>query len=352
MKKMRRTVIISKAHFGTLADGTGVDVWTVSCGPLVLKALSYGGTVQSLEVPDRHGRSANIALGYDSIERYVAGTTYFGALIGRYGNRIADGRFTLDGMTYQLPVNNGPNSLHGGDRGFDKRVWDIEPYAKGEDTGLTLRYVSEDGEQGYPGRLTVKVDYILTPDAEWRIDYEATTDKPTLANFTQHTYFNLTGAASGAAVHDHELRLAASRYTPVDADLIPTGELAPVDGTPFDFRAGKALGHDIRDSQQLLNAHGIDHNFVLDKGITAAPEPIARFTDGTSGRTLTVSTTEPGVQLYTGNFLDGSGYRQGAGFAFETQHFPDSPNRPAFPSTVLRPGQTYRTSTVYAFGVF
>lgn len=345
-------------HFGTLADGSKVGVWTVSRGPILMKVLSYGGIVQTLEVPDRHGVRANIALGHADIESYAAGTTYFGALIGRYGNRIAGGRFTLDGVVYQLGRNDGPNNLHGGPAGFDRRIWDVEPFTRGEDVGLTLRHVSADGEAGFPGELTTKVDYTLTPDGRWRIDYEAVTTRPTVVNLTQHTYFNLSGESSGS-IYEHELRLAASRYTPVDADLVPTGELASVAGTPFDFRHGRAIGAGIRDggSRQLLYAQGIDHNFVLDKGVTADPESIATFTDHTSGRTLTVATTEPGVQLYSGNFLDGtlvgtggSVYRQGDGFAFETQHYPDSPNQPSFPTTVLRPGETYRTSTVYRFG--
>jgi aldose 1-epimerase len=348
---------ISRKHFGTLADGTKVDIWTVSNGPVVMKVLSYGGIVQTLEVPDRDGRRTNIALGHDTLEGYLTGTAFFGALIGRYGNRIANGRFELDNVVYQLPPNDGTSTLHGGPDGFDKRIWDIAPFTRGDDTGLTLRYVSADGEMGFPGRLTTRVDYTHTPDGHWRIDYQAVTTKPTVVNLTQHTYFNLGGESSGS-VHEHELTLAAARYTPVDARLIPTGELAPVAGTPFDFRYGKTLGADIRDgsSRQLLYAKGIDHNFALDKGVTAAPEPVARFTDHSSGRMMTVATTEPGVQLYSGNFLDGTAvgtggsvYRQGDGFAFETQHFPDSPNQPSFPPTVLRPGQIHRTSTVHGF---
>jgi aldose 1-epimerase len=331
----------------------------VANGPVRLKVLSYGGIVQSLEVPDRHGRCGNVALGYDNLDAYVRGSTYFGALIGRYSNRIADGGFTLDGVRYELPRNEAAGTLHGGPEGFDRRVWAVTPFTRGEDVGLTLRYVSADGEQGFPGELTVTVDYTLTPDGRWRIDYEAVTTRPTVVNLTQHTYFNL-GGEGGGTVYDHELELAASRYTPVDARLIPTGEPEPVAGTPFDFRRGKALGRDIRDgrSRQLLYAHGIDHNFVLDKGTTTAPEHIATFTDHASGRVMKVATTEPGVQLYTANSLDGTlvgtagrVYRQGDAFAFETQHHPDSPNRPSFPSTVLRPGGTYRSSTEYAFGV-
>ncbi|MDX2644666.1 galactose mutarotase [Streptomyces sp. PA03-1a] len=348
---------VSKEHFGTLEDGTKVDIWTVSNGGITLKVLSYGGVVQTLELPDRRGRRVNVSLGFDDIAGYVANSPYFGALIGRYGNRIAGGKFTLDGHTYQLPVNDGPNSLHGGDRGFDKRVWEVEGFKAGSDAGLVLRYTSADGEMGYPGTLKVKVVYTLTADARWRIDYTATTDKATVVNLTNHTYFNLRGEGDGG-IYDHEVQIAARRYTPVGSTLIPTGELAPVAGTPFDFRSAKAIGRDIRSAhQQVLYGQGIDHNFVLDKGRTAAPEHIVTVTEPVSGRVMRIATTEPGVQFYTGNFLTGafagsSGrvYRQGDGFCLETQHFPDSPNQPSFPSTVLRPGQTYRSTTVHSFG--
>ncbi|WP_413101070.1 aldose epimerase family protein [Streptomyces sp. Inha503] len=345
-----------KEHFGTLADGTRVDRWTIENGRTRLRVLSYGGIVQALEIPDRHGRRANVSLGFDDLDSYVADSPYFGALIGRYGNRIARGTFTLDGKKYQLPINDGPNSLHGGDKGFDKRVWSVEPFRKGADVGLTLRRVSPDGEMGYPGTLTVRVDYTLTAAGDFRIDYEATTDKATVVNLTNHTYYNLAGEGSGS-VYDHRLEIAASRYTPVDKTLIPTGELARVAGTPFDFRRAKEIGRDIREShQQVLYGQGIDHNFVLDKGITSRPEHFLTVTEPESGRVMRIATTEPGVQFYTGNFLTGtfagtSGrvYRQGDAFALETQHFPDSPNQPSFPSTVLRPGQTYRSTTVHSF---
>ncbi|MFF3497899.1 aldose epimerase family protein [Streptomyces sp. NPDC003247] len=346
-----------KKLFGTLADGTKVHLWSLANGGTRLKVLSYGGIVQSLEIPDRHGRYRNVSLGFDTIEEYVAKSPYFGALIGRYGNRIGKGRFTLDGTAHQISVNDGENTLHGGAQGFDKRVWDVEPFTKGSDVGLYLRYTSADGEMGYPGTLTVKVTYTLTRQGDWRIDYEATTDKATVVNLTSHVYWNLAGEASGS-VYDHELQIAASRYTPVDSGLIPTGELAKVAGTPFDFRRAKTVGEDIRVAhQQLLYGQGLDHNWVLDKGVTAKPVPVATLRDPSSGRTLRVATTEPGLQFYSGNFLDGtlvgSGgtvYRQGDGLCLETQHFPDSPNKPSFPSTVLRPGQTYRTTTVHSFG--
>ncbi|MET8860050.1 aldose epimerase family protein [Streptomyces sp. NPDC004579] len=344
--------------FGRLADGTKVHRWSLENGGTRLKVLSYGGIVQSLEIPDRHGRYKNVSLGFDNIEDYVAKTPYFGALIGRYGNRIAKGQFTLDGTGYQLSVNDGVNSLHGGAKGFDKRVWDVEGFASGPDVGLVLHYTSIDGEMGYPGTLRAKVTYTLTRHGDWRIDYEATTDKATVVNLTSHVYWNLAGEGSGS-IYDHELEIAASRYTPVDSGLIPTGELAKVAGTPFDFRRTKTVGRDIRVAhQQLLYGKGIDHNWVLDKGITAKPEHVATLRDPSSGRTLTIASNEPGLQFYSGNFLDGTLvgtgghiYRQGDALCLETQHFPDSPNHPSFPSTVLRPGQTYRTSTVHSFGV-
>ncbi|MFR9725185.1 aldose epimerase family protein [Streptomyces sp. MS19] len=341
--------------FGHLPDGRDVHRWTLSRGGTLLKVLSYGGIVQTLEVRDRRGERANVSLGFASLEPYLTLSPYFGALIGRYGNRIAAGRFTLDGRTYSLPVNNGPNSLHGGNQGFDKHVWHVEPTGP---ASLALTRTSPDGEEGYPGALDVRVDYSLTDDGALRIDYRATTDAPTVVNLTNHTYWNLAGEGSGTAL-DHHVQLAASRFTPVDPTLIPTGDLAPVAGTPFDFRRAKPVGRDIRRShEQLRFGQGFDHNFVLDKGGTRRPEQFATVYDPSSGRTMTVSTTEPGVQFYTGNFLDGSFagtsgsfYRQSDALCLETQHFPDSPNQPAFPSTVLRPGRTYRSSTVYAFGV-
>ncbi|POX53785.1 galactose-1-epimerase [Streptomyces sp. Ru71] len=345
-----------KEHFGTLADGTKVYRWSLENGGTALKVLSYGGIVQSLEIPDRHGRRANVSLGFDSLDDYVASSPYFGALIGRYGNRIAKGRFTLDGKTYQLSVNDGDNSLHGGAKGFDKRVWDVEPFVSGSDVGLRLHHTSVDGDMGYPGTLRATVTYTLTRGGDWIIDYEATTDKATVVNLTSHVYWNLAGEGSGS-IEDHELQIAAARYTPTDAGLIPTGELAKVAGTPFDFRRAKPVGRDIRAGhpQQVL-AKGYDHNWVLDKGITAEPEHIATLRDPASGRTLRIATDQPGLQFYSGNFLDGtltgtSGrtYRQGDALCLETQHFPDSPNQPAFPSTVLRPGETYRTRTVHRF---
>ncbi|AQS72227.1 galactose mutarotase [Streptomyces pactum] len=345
-----------KELFGKLADGTKVHRWSLENGGTRMKVLSYGGIVQSLEVPDRRGRYENVSLGFDDLDDYVASSPYFGALIGRYGNRIDKGRFTLDGKAYQLSVNDGDNTLHGGAQGFDKRVWDVEPFTEGSDVGLVLHYTSVDGEMGYPGTLKAKVTYTLTRRGQWRIDYEATTDRATVVNLTSHVYWNLAGEGSGT-IEDHELSIAASRYTPTDAGLIPTGELARVSGTPFDFRRAKPIGRDIRDAHpQLVTAKGFDHNWVLDKGVTDRPEHIATLRDRSSGRTLRIATDQPGLQFYSGNFLDGtltgtggSLYRQGDALCLETQHFPDSPNQPSFPSTVLRPGQTYRTTTVHSF---
>ncbi|MEU5362590.1 aldose epimerase family protein [Streptomyces sp. NPDC005925] len=346
-----------KEPFGTLADGTKVHRWSLENGGTRMKVLSYGGIVQALEIPDSRGRYRNVSLGFDNLDDYVASSPYFGALIGRYGNRIDKGRFTLDGTDHQVSVNDGENSLHGGAQGFDKRVWDVEPFSQGADVGLRMYWTSVDGEMGYPGTLRAKVTYTLTRDGDWHIDYEATTDKATVVNLTSHVYWNLGGEGSGS-VYDHELSIAAARYTPVDPGLIPTGELAKVAGTPFDFRRAKAVGRDIRVAhEQLLYGKGLDHNWVLDKGITSQPEHAATLRDPSSGRTLRIATTQPGLQFYSGNFLDGtlvgtggSVYRQGDALCLETQHFPDSPNQPSFPSTVLRPGQTYRTTTVHTFG--
>ncbi|MFI1438080.1 aldose epimerase family protein [Streptomyces fructofermentans] len=346
-----------KEVFGELADGTTVHRWSLENGGVRLKVLSYGGIVQSLELPDRHGRYADVSLGFASLAGYETSSPYFGALIGRYGNRVAGGRFTLDGEEYRLPVNDGGNSLHGGPAGFDRRVWDVEEFTAGPDRGLVLRRTSADGEMGYPGALAVRVAYTLTADGEWRIDYEATTDRPTVVNLTHHVYWNLAGESSGS-VHGHELTVAASRYTPVGPGLVPTGEQAGVAGTAFDFRTPRTFGEALRHPDpQLRHAGGIDHNLVLDKGATGRPEHVATLRDPVSGRTLRLSTTEPGLQVYGGNGLDGTlvgpgghAYRAGDALCLETQHFPDSPNRPGFPSTVLRPGETYRSTTVHSFG--
>ncbi|MGW4082241.1 aldose epimerase family protein [Streptomyces sp. NPDC004822] len=319
-------------HFGTLSDGTEVHRWTLERAGVRARVLSYGGIVQSLEVPDRDGRTADVVLGFADLDGYVTHTgPYLGALIGRYANRIAGGRFPLDGVTYALDPNTPPNSLHGGARGFDKRVWDVTPV----EHGLRLTRVSPHGEEGFPGRLEVTATYTLEADGALRFVYEAVTDAPTVVNLTNHSYFNLAGADAGDA-GGHELRLDASRFTPVDADLIPTGVLEDVTGTRFDFRLTRKVGS------------GYDHNFVLDKGVTEDAREVAELYDPSTGRVLTVATTEPGLQLYTADKLDAP-FSPGDGIALETQHFPDSPNRPDFPSTVLRPGEVYRSETVYAF---
>ncbi|MEV6164294.1 aldose epimerase family protein [Streptomyces sp. NPDC052052] len=317
--------------FGTLADGTAVHRWTLERDGIQVRVLTYGGIVQSVEVPDRDGRRADVALGLpdlDGYQRYPG--PHFGAVVGRYANRIGGARFELDGQTYRVTRNDGRNHVHGGDRGFSRRVWQAQEVAD----GVRLSLVAEDGEEGFPGRLALSVTYTLDEGGALRIAYRATTDAPTVLNLTNHTYWNLAGADSGSAL-GQVLRIAAGRITPVDAELLPTGEFLPVDGTRFDFREPKSVGP------------GYDHNFVLDR----AGEPAAELYDEASGRVLTVTTTEPGMQLYTADHFDGQPFGPCAGIALETQHFPDSPNRPEFPSTVLRPGEEYVSTTVYGFGV-
>jgi aldose 1-epimerase len=355
------TAAVERDAFGTTPDGVTIDRYTLTnAHGMRVRILTYGGIIQTLEVPDRDGHIANVALGFSDVAGYLTNNSpYFGAVIGRYGNRIAAGRFTLDGVTHQLAANNGPNHLHGGNVGFDKRVWTATEIHEGAPVGLRLHYVSSDGEESYPGTLTTTVDYRLTPDSTLRIDYRATTDAPTIVNLTNHSYFNLAGDGSGG-IADHQLTINASHYTPIDATLIPTGSVDPVAGTPMDFRRPTPIGERIRDGafEQLAFGRGYDHNYVLDRRDPTLRELelAARVTEDRTGRVLTIHTTEPGIQFYSGNFLDstltgttGQLYRQGDGFALETQHFPDSPNHPGFPSTVLRPGQTYQTATTYQF---
>lgn len=344
-----------KTTFGKTPDGRQVDLYLLTNKKGVEVAITnFGGAVVSVKVPDRTGKIADVVLGYDSLDGYVNDKSYFGALVGRYANRIAHGQFSLDGVTYKLAKNNGENSLHGGIKGFNKAVWDAKEIASKEGPALQLNYLSKDGEEGYPGNLKVQVVYTLTDANELKIDYSATTDKKTVLNLTNHSYFNLAGQGS-SDILGHELMIQADRFTPVDAGLIPTGELRPVAGTPFDFRTKTAIGARISaDDEQLKLGKGYDHNWVLTH--TAAFSLAARAVEPNSGRVLEVWTTEPGVQFYSGNFLDGTVHGKGgnvygfrSGFCLETQHFPDSPNHPEFPSTVLNPGERYHSITAYKF---
>lgn len=350
---------VTQAPFGRTPDDQAVDLITLrNQNGIEIRVMTFGATILSIKTPDKAGQSDDITLGFDTLEPYAAGKApYFGAIVGRYGNRIAKGKFTLDGQTYTLATNNGANHLHGGDKGFDKRIWRADPFQNTSGVGVKLTYVSPDGEEGYPGRLTSTVTYTLADDNRLIVDYLATTDKATVLNLTQHTYWNLAGTKANDIL-GHVLMLNADRYTPVDDTLIPTGELASVEGTPFDFRTPTAIGARInQDNQQLKFGKGYDHNWVLTRqsdGLSLA----ARVVEPTTGRTLEIATTEPGIQFYSGNFLDGTITGKGgrvyplrSGFCLEMQHFPDSPNHPNFPSTVLRPGQEYKTQTVFTFGV-
>jgi len=349
---------ITREAFGTTTDGKSVDAFTLTNAKgLELRAITYGATIISLRVPDRQGHLDDIVLGYPTLAGYLEKSPYFGAIVGRYGNRIAKGRFTLDGKTYALATNNGPNHLHGGIKGFDKVVWSVDSSHQDSSATLTFSYTSPAGEEGYPGTLQARVTYTLTDQNELRVDYSATTDAPTPVNLTQHSYFNLAGAGT-RDILGHELTIAADRFTPVDSTLIPTGEIALVAGTPFDFRTPTAIGARIAQNDvQLKRGGGYDHNWVLNrKGPDLALA--ARLAEPTTGRTLEVFTTEPGIQFYSGNFLDGTitgkdgrVYQHRYGLCLETQHFPDSPNHSNFPSTILRPGQEYRSTTVFRFGV-
>jgi aldose 1-epimerase len=344
----------SKQSFGKTPDGTPVDIYTLKSGAIEARIITYGGILQSLKVPDKNGKVADVVLGFDSIDGYAGGPKpnppFFGAIIGRYGNRIAGGKFTLDGKTYEIPKIEPTNALHGGLKGFDKVVW------KGKEIphGVELTYVSPDGDQGFPGALTTVVRYTLE-GKDLKIDYSATTDKDTAVNLTNHSYFNLEGQGNGDILK-HEVKINASRYTPVNDNLIPTGELASVEGTPFDFRKPTAVGARIdADNDQIKKGHGYDHNWVLDSAGKKFSEA-AEVYGPSSGRVLQVLTDEPGVQFYTGNFLDGTlkgkegkTYVHRAALCLETQHFPDSPNHPKFPSTELKPGQKYHTVTVFRF---
>jgi aldose 1-epimerase len=351
---------VRRAPFGHTPEGP-VELFTITNRQgMEVRAMTYGGIIISLRVPDRAGRLEDVVLGYDSLDGYLRSSPFFGAIVGRYGNRIARGQFTLDGKTYRLATNNGPNHLHGGVKGFDKVVWGAEPFQRGDTVGVRFTHVSPDGDEGYPAALVASVTYTLTEQNELIVDYRATTDRATPVNLTQHSYFNLTGDAQ-RDILDHELTLDADSFTPVDSTLIPTGVIAPVAGTPLDFRTPVAIGARIdQPNEQLRHGGGYDHNFVLNRagqnhgasGVAHA----AHVVEPTSGRILDIFTTEPGVQFYSGNFLDGSitgkggrVYRHRWGFCLETQHFPDSPNHPNFPSTILRHGEQYRSTTVFRF---
>jgi aldose 1-epimerase len=342
--------------FGKTSDGRPIDRYTLkNANGLEADVITWGAIVTRLLVPDRSGTPGDVVLGFDTLDGYLAQHPYFGAIVGRYGNRIAKGRFTLNGKTYTLATNNGPNSLHGGLKGFDKHVWTARPVSSADGDAVELTYVSKDGEEGYPGTLTAKVTYTLTRDNALRIDYDLTTDQDTVANVTNHSYFNLAGQGNGDIL-SHEITIDADRFTPVDETLIPTGELRPVGNTPFDFRAPTAIGARItRADEQITFGKGYDHNFVLN-GTPGTLRRAVRVTERTSGRAMEVYTTEPGVQFYTGNFLDGSltgksgkVYKFRYGFCLETQHFPNSPNTPSFPSTVIKAGDHYRSQTEYRF---
>jgi aldose 1-epimerase len=347
---------IQSRSFGTLPDGRDVTIYKVTSPTgMVMEVTNYGGIITRLTAPDRDGMFEDIVLGYDNLEGYLTETPYFGAIIGRYGNRIAKGQFTLDGETYTLAQNNGENHLHGGIQGFDKVLWNAEPFSMGNEYGIVFTYDSPDGEEGYPGTLKARVTYMLTADNRVIFSYQATTDKATPVNLTQHSYFNLAGPSSDSIL-DHELMLAADHFTPIDSGLIPTGEIRPVAGTPFDFTTATPIGERINaDDEQIVFGLGYDHNWVL-SDMTSDMRLAARVHEPTSGRVMEVLTEEPGIQFYAGNFLDGTitgkggnVYEYRSGFCLETQHFPDSPNQSSFPSTILRPGETYQTRTIYAF---
>lgn len=347
--------------FGKTPDGTEVQVFTLTNkNGIKLRAMTYGAIVLSLETPDKQGKSADIVLGYNTLAEYIKDTPYFGAIVGRYGNRIANGTFTLDGKKYNLATNNEPGgtkcSLHGGLKGFDKVVWRGEPLVKDGFQGVKFSYTSKDGEEGYPGTLNVSVTYLLNDENEWRIDYIATSDQATPVNLTQHSYFNLKGEGDGDIL-DHEMTIKASKFTPVTVGLIPTGELRSVEKTPFDFTSPHKIGERVNaEDEQIKFGGGYDHNWVLDnQSGTLALAAVVH--EPSTGRLLEVHTTEPGMQFYCGNFLDGklrgkSGkpYHFRNGFCLETQHYPDSPNQPSFPSTILRPGKSWQSTTVYRFG--
>jgi aldose 1-epimerase len=348
---------MKKSTFGKLPDGKTVDLYTLTnASGMEACIMNYGATVVSLKVPDRQGKLADVVLGFDAFDKYLEKEPYMGAIVGRYGNRIAKGKFSLDGKEYTLAQNDKDNALHGGLRGFDKALWKVKAANGGKEPSLVLEYVSKDGEEGYPGKLDVTVTYTLTSANALKIDYAAATDKPTVLNLTNHAYFNLAGAGEGDML-SHKVAINADRFTPVDAGLIPTGELQPVAGTPFDFTQPTAIGARIdADDEQIKLGGGYDHNWVLNKKEGEKLSLAAKVVEPTSGRVMEVFTTQPGMQFYTGNFLDGSNVGKGGkpynrrfAFCMETQHYPDSPNHPQFPSTTLRPGEAFHSTTIYKF---
>lgn len=350
-----------RAAFGTLPDGRIVEAITLSNEQgISATIITYGAALQSLVMPERSGERADVALGHASLEGYLQTRNFFGATVGRFANRIAHGRFTLDGKTYSVPTNDGPNSLHGGEQGFDKVLWKVVATTRGDSASVTLEYVSPDGDQGYPGTLTATATYELNERNELAIEYRATTDKTTIVNITNHAYFNLAGEGSGRGAMEHLLTLAAAAYTPVDESLIPTGEIRPVEGTAFDFRKPMLVGARVRDARdpQIVFGRGYDHNWVISRGRADSPRQIARLEDPISGRVLELVSDQPGVQFYSGNFLDGTvigkagrAYRQGDTIVLEPQLFPDTPNKPDFGSARLDPGQEYRNRMVYRLSV-
>ena len=347
---------IKKTVFGKTTDGKEIELYVLTNkNGLEATVTNFGGDLVALKVPDRGGKLGDVVLGYDSLDGYRNDKNFFGGTIGRYGNRIAKGKFVLDGVTYTLARNNGENHLHGGIDGFNKVVWQAKEVPSKEGPSVQLNYLSKDGEEGYPGNLSVQVTYTLTESNELKIDYRATTDKDTVVNLTNHSYFNLAGP--GGDILEHQLMIQADQFTPVDAGLIPTGELRNVQGTPFDFRKQTAIGARIEQSdEQLKLGKGYDHNWILNRAGKNGLMLAARVYEGKTGRQMEVWTIEPGIQFYSGNFLDGTIHGKGgqnyghrSGFCLETQHFPDSPNHPKFPSTVLKPGAQYRTTTIYKF---
>ncbi|MCK9280573.1 MAG: galactose mutarotase [Melioribacteraceae bacterium] len=355
--KDKKVAEVKKSPFGLMPDGRAVSLFTLTNGDLVVKITNYGGTIVSIEMPDRHGKVDDIVVGYDNLKSFIRNSPYFGAIVGRYANRIANGKFWLDSVEYKLAINDKPNTLHGGKVGFDKVLWDAQEFKKDGIVGVQLNYISKDGEEGYPGNLSVKVIYSLNADNELKINYEATTDKKTVINLSNHTYFNLLDGGK-SSILDHELMIDANSITPIDSLLIPTGKIKSVKGTAMDFTSYKKIGKEIeKKTEQLEFGKGYDHNFVISQpwGIL---RPIAKVRESKTGRVLELSSTEPGLQFYSGNFLDGSiigknktKYNFRNAFVLEPQHFPDSPNQLGFPSVVLEPGRRYQSTSVYSFRV-